>query len=116
MRVLFQICLCLYDKYSYTEVIMEMLEYYYELWTARAPASGFNRMEHGSTESSIHGTRTQDSIWSIAGRLVQKVWDLVMEVKNVMNQEGNVLPLPIFWLGKLGTDMPDGMPDNVRVW
>lgn len=38
-------------------------------------------MEHGSTESSIHGTRTQDSIWSIAGRLVQKVWDLVMEVK-----------------------------------
>ena len=30
MRVLFQICLCLYDKYSYTEAIMEMLEYYYE--------------------------------------------------------------------------------------
>lgn len=42
MRVLFQICLCLYDKYSYTEAIMEMLEYYYELWTA-ALASGFNR-------------------------------------------------------------------------
>lgn len=112
MRVLFQICLCLYDKYSYTEAIMEMLEYYYEYGQRVLRLLASIEMEHGSTESSIHGTRTQDSIWSIAGRLVQKVWDLVMEVKNVMNQEGNVLPLPIFWLGKLGTDMPD----NVRVW
>lgn len=43
MRVLFQISLCLYDKDAYSAKASEMLEYYYELWTARAPASGFNR-------------------------------------------------------------------------
>ena len=42
MRVLFQIAFCLYDKAG-CEDVQEMLEYYYELWTARAPASGFNR-------------------------------------------------------------------------
>ena len=43
MRVLFQIALCMYDNPSYADIMLEMLEYYYELWTARAPASGFNR-------------------------------------------------------------------------
>ena len=43
MRVLFQIVLCLYEKEPYSDEMLEMLEYYYELWTARAPASGFNR-------------------------------------------------------------------------
>lgn len=43
MRVLFQIALCMYDNPSYVDIMLEMLEYYYELWTARAPASGFNR-------------------------------------------------------------------------
>lgn len=43
MRVLFQACFLLYDKPLYSDEILPMLEYYYELWTARAPASGFNR-------------------------------------------------------------------------
>lgn len=43
MRILFQIAFCLWDKAGYEEEASRMLEYYYELWTARAPASGFNR-------------------------------------------------------------------------
>ena len=43
MRTLFQISLLLYDKVTYTALANESLEYYYELWTARAPAGGFNR-------------------------------------------------------------------------
>lgn len=43
MRVLFQLAFILYDKSNYAEEILPMLEYYYELWTARAPDSGFNR-------------------------------------------------------------------------
>ena len=43
MRVLFQVALMLYDKSAYASEVLPMMEYYYELWTARAPASGFNR-------------------------------------------------------------------------
>ncbi len=48
-RHLLQASLVLYDKYP---EIKEYLEYSYELWTARAPASGFNRSgnwHNGST-------------------------------------------------------------------
>ena len=43
MRILFQSALVLFDKDAYTEECSEMLEYYYELWTARAPDAGYNR-------------------------------------------------------------------------
>lgn len=43
MRILFQVALLLYDKPAYSSEVLPMMEYYYELWTARAPASGFNR-------------------------------------------------------------------------
>ena len=43
MRILFQVALSLYDKPAYSFEVLPMMEYYYELWTARAPASGFNR-------------------------------------------------------------------------
>lgn len=43
LRVLFQAAFVLYDKGGYAEEVLPMLQYYYELWTARAPASGFNR-------------------------------------------------------------------------
>lgn len=43
MRILFQVALSLYDKSAYSSEVLPMMEYYYELWTARAPASGFNR-------------------------------------------------------------------------
>ncbi len=43
MRVLFQGAYLLFDKGAYTSEVLPMLQYYYELWTARAPASGFNR-------------------------------------------------------------------------
>lgn len=43
MRVFFQIAFMLFDKYSYAHEATQMLEYYYELWTARAPDAGYNR-------------------------------------------------------------------------
>lgn len=43
LRVLFQCAFVLHDKAPYTTEALQMLEYYYELWTARAPDSGFNR-------------------------------------------------------------------------
>ncbi|NDV82128.1 DUF4962 domain-containing protein [Bacteroides sp. 51] len=43
MRIFFQIALMLYTKAEYETEATKMLEYYYELWTARAPDSGFNR-------------------------------------------------------------------------
>lgn len=43
MRILTQTAFLLYDKTSYADEVLPILQYYYELWTARAPASGFNR-------------------------------------------------------------------------
>lgn len=42
MRTYFQIAFLLYDHPVYGSEVLPMLEYYYELWTARAPAGGFN--------------------------------------------------------------------------
>lgn len=51
MRILFQCAFLLYDHPQYAGEVLPILEYYYELWTARAPASGFNRdgMWHNGT-------------------------------------------------------------------
>lgn len=43
LRILMQAAFLLYDKPAYASEVLPVLEYYYELWTARAPASGFNR-------------------------------------------------------------------------
>lgn len=43
LRVQFQTALCLFDKAGCDDEALRALEYYYEIWTARAPASGFNR-------------------------------------------------------------------------
>lgn len=43
MRIATQTAFVLYDKSAYADEVLPMLRYYYELWTARAPASGFNR-------------------------------------------------------------------------
>lgn len=43
LRILFQAAFLLYDNDSYKSEVLPIMEYYYELWTARAPASGFNR-------------------------------------------------------------------------
>lgn len=42
MRILFQIALVLYTHPLYADECAEMLEFYYELWTSRAPNGGFN--------------------------------------------------------------------------
>lgn len=42
LRTYFQIAFLLYDHPVYGSEVLPMLEYYYELWTARAPAGGFN--------------------------------------------------------------------------
>lgn len=43
MRVLFLSAYMLYDKAPYAAEVLPILEYYYEIWTARAPGSGYNR-------------------------------------------------------------------------
>ena len=43
MRTFFQTAYMLYDKAPYATEIRTILEYYYEIWTARAPGSGYNR-------------------------------------------------------------------------
>ena len=43
LRILFQAAFLLYDNDNYKSEVLPIMEYYYELWTARAPASGFNR-------------------------------------------------------------------------
>lgn len=43
MRILMQIALLFHDHPLYANECIQMLEYYYELWTARAPNSGYNR-------------------------------------------------------------------------
>lgn len=42
MRILLQCCLLLHDHSGYGEKCREILEYYYGLWTTRAPNGGFN--------------------------------------------------------------------------
>lgn len=51
LRVLFQCAYLLFDKSDYRDEILPMYRYYYELWAARAPASGYNRdgMWHNGT-------------------------------------------------------------------
>lgn len=43
MRVCFLCAYMLYDKAPYRDEVLPMLEYYYEIWTARAPDGGYNR-------------------------------------------------------------------------
>ena len=51
LRIYFQCAFLLYNNPAYSDEVLPMLEYYYELWTARAPAGGFNRdgMWHNGT-------------------------------------------------------------------
>ena len=60
MRILTQAALLLYDRGAYADEVLPMLEYYYELWTARAPAGGFNRdgMWHNGTGYFEANTKT----------------------------------------------------------
>lgn len=43
LRIYFQCAFLLYDHPVYSAEVLPMLEYYYELWAVRAPATGFNR-------------------------------------------------------------------------
>lgn len=43
LRIYLQCAFLLYDHPSYSAEVLPMLEYYYELWVVRAPATGFNR-------------------------------------------------------------------------
>lgn len=43
MRVLFTCAYMLYDKATLRQEVLPALRYYYEVWTARAPGSGYNR-------------------------------------------------------------------------
>lgn len=43
MRVMFQTAFALFDNPALSARVMPILEYYYELWCSRAPATGFSR-------------------------------------------------------------------------
>ena len=43
MRVMFQTAFVLFDNPAYAAQVRPILEYYYELWCTRAPATGFSR-------------------------------------------------------------------------
>lgn len=60
MRVYFQMAFLLYDHSDLQAEVLPMLEYYYELWTARAPAGGFNRdgMWHNGTGYFVANVKT----------------------------------------------------------
>lgn len=138
MRILFQVALSLYDKSAYSSEVLPMMEYYYELWTARAPASGFNRdgIWHNGTgyfsaniltlaympsllsfisqyDYCIRGIRMSDARWFILVRRDRKAMALVTIVKRVVNPTVWLPPLLIIWRVKRVIPMPDGMPENV---
>lgn len=43
MRIMFQTAFALYDNQQYADRVQPLLQYYYELWCTRAPATGFSR-------------------------------------------------------------------------
>lgn len=43
MRIMFQTAFVLFDNPQYAEQVQPLLQYYYELWCTRAPATGFSR-------------------------------------------------------------------------
>lgn len=43
MRIMFQTAFVLFDNPQYAETVVPLLQYYYELWCTRAPATGFSR-------------------------------------------------------------------------
>lgn len=43
MRIMFQTAFVLFDNPEYAERVLPILQYYYELWCTRAPATGFSR-------------------------------------------------------------------------
>lgn len=43
LRVMFQTAFTLFDNPAYSQQVLPYLEYYYELWCTRAPATGFSR-------------------------------------------------------------------------
>lgn len=43
MRIMFQTAFALFDSPRYADLVLPALQYYYELWCTRAPATGFSR-------------------------------------------------------------------------
>lgn len=59
LLVLFQCAYMLYDKAACREEVLPMLRYYYEVWTARAPGTGFNRDGVWHNSASYLNTNTE---------------------------------------------------------
>lgn len=142
MRILFQAAFVLYDKSNYTEEILPMLEYYYELWTARAPASGFNRdgVWHNGAGyfnanvktlyyiPSLFSSITQKDFlqhpwYQNAGKAMAYTWPPASKSagfgdgsEKEMSPIGNVSPLRISSHGKPEIHTLDGMPPNQQAF
>lgn len=139
MRILFQVALSLYDKSAYSSEVLPMMEYYYELWTARAPASGFNRdgIWHNGTgyfSANILTLAYMPSLLSFISQYdyLSHPWyqnvgrSLVYTCppgsksngfgdnsERVVNPTVWLPPLLTIWRVKRVIPMPDGMPENV---
>lgn len=61
-RILLQCALLLHDHPTYGSLCREVLEYYYELWTGRAPNGGFNLSGHWINGVGYFNTNVQ-TLW-----------------------------------------------------
>lgn len=136
LRVLFQATFLLYDNEALQDEVLPIMEYYYELWTARAPASGFNRdgMWANGTGYFNNNVYTLFYMPMLLSHITRKDFLLhpwyrnagqaltftcrrnpgisvsVIIVKNIPRQPTNMRLSPIFWHEKRKTDMQAGMP------
>lgn len=110
MRILFQTAFILYDKTEYAQEVIPILEYYYELWTARAPASGFNR--DGVWLFNTPGISMPARHWYIPGLPAPRATASATAAKTATNRCASAWPLPTSLPGKRVMPMQDGMPAN----
>lgn len=136
LRVLFQATFLLYDNEALQDEVLPIMEYYYELWTARAPASGFNRdgMWANGTGYFNNNVYTLFYMPMLLSHITRK--DFLLHPwyrnagqaltftcppesrnigfgdnsENIPRQPTNMRLSPIFWHEKRKTDMQAGMP------
>lgn len=136
LRVLFQATFLLYDNEALQDEVLPIMEYYYELWTARAPVSGFNRdgMWANGTGYFNNNVYTLFYMPMLLSHITRK--DFLLHPwyrnagqaltftcppesrnigfgdnsENIPRQPTNMRLSPIFWHEKRKTDMQAGMP------
>ena len=122
-RQMLQIGLMFADR---NETAREMLEYCYEVWTARAPASGFNRDGewHNGTGYFTANTHTLYYVPSLFSYLTgtdflkhpwyQNAGKALLYTFPVGTMSASAWPLPIFWPAKQAIRMQPGTSTTAK--